>query len=330
MVISILKKMKLLLILFPAILLLLYCQDEDELIRERSARRQSKDADAIRSTQSDDYYGRYSRSDYDGADCEDLDRENRDYEKCIEICEKIYDKQSRECEELPIELIFDFDNLFTEMRQIRDGDDALSRRVSDFDFGVMIDVDVTPALILIRDWSEREVAEFLIWTAKTSAVALALVYHDKENQILEAAFKRLGERSSGSSSTRLELGIGTDLQSYGQTFWAIAAGEKNSGAFIALHRLVDSQCSDVDCKLRHYCLREPMNNNRFRGRQCHYSSDRRSFRQKHCYIHGPNVWSFWESLNREREFKDSNFPDDAQMNEDECDRVCQNENCDRS
>ncbi len=329
MVISILKKMKILLILFPAVLLLLYCQDEEQLIRERSARRQSGEVDTIRSTQSDDYYGRYSRSDYDGADCEDLDDENRDYEKCIKICEKVYDKRSRECERLPIELIFDLDRLFTEMRQIRDGDDTLSRRVSDFDFGVMIDIDVSPALILIRDWSEREVAEFLIWTAKNSAVALALVHHDKENQILEAAFERMGARSSGGSAQRLERGIGTDLQSYGQTFWAIAQGERNEGAFIALHRLVDSICTGVSCKLRLYCIRESMDN-RFRARRCHYSSSRRSFRQTHCYIHGPDVWTFWESLNNEREFKDPDFPEDTKMNEEECDRVCQSQNCERN
>ena len=329
MVISILKKMKILLVLFPAVLLLLYCQDEDQIIRERSARRQSKDSDTIRSIQSDDYYGRYSRGDYDGADCEDLDEDHRDYEKCMAICEKMYDKQSRDCERLPIELIFDLDRLFTEMEYIRAGDNSLNRRVSNFDFGVMIDIDITPALILIRDWSDREVAEFLIWTAKNSAVALALVYHDKENQILEEAFRRLGARSSGSATGDLERGIGTDLQSYGQTFWAIAEGERNAGAFMVMHRLVDSTCSTVSCKKKLYCIRESMDN-RFRARRCHYSSSRRSFRQTHCYIHGPNVWTFWESLNDEREFKDSDFPEGTKMNEAECDRVCQTENCERT
>lgn len=328
MIISILKKIKILIVLFPAILLLLYCDDQEDLIRQRAASRQ-KGVDAIRSTQSDNHYGRYNASDYDGPDCENLDKEDKDYEKCMEICDKVYDKQSRRCEELPVKLIFDLDKLFTEMQRIRDGSDSLSRRVSDLNFGVMIDIDVAPALILIRDWSQREVTEFLIWTAKTSSVALALVHHDKENAILEAAFERLGE-DVGGSSARLEYGIGKDLQSFGQTFWALAEKEKNQAAFVSLHRLVMEICSSEDCKLRLYCIREE-STDRLRRQRCHYSSERRSFsRSNHCYIHGPDVWSYWEELNKEREFRDSDFPVDAQMNEDECDRVCQTENCGRN
>ena len=328
MIISVLKKIRILLVLFPAILLLLYCEDPEDIIRNRSARGQ-RDTDSIRSTQSDDYYGRYKASDYDGPDCEDLDREDKDYDKCREICDKMYDNESRDCERVPVKLIFDLDKLFTAMQRIRDGSNSLERGISDFDFGVMIDIDVEPVLILIRDWTQREVTEFLIWTAKTSAVALALVHHDKDNEILTAAFKRLGEDVGGSA--RLEYGIGMDLQSFGQTFWAIAKKEKNWAAFVALHRLVAGICSsNKNCKLKLYCLREEFTD-RFRRQQCHYSSAQRSFsRSRHCYIHGPNVWSYWESLNKEREFRDSDFPVDAKMNEDECDKVCQTENCKRN
>lgn len=332
MVISVLKKLKILFILFPAVFLLIYCEDPDDITRERSARRQSKEVSTIRS-QSEDYYGRYNRSDYDGSDCEDLAREDEDYEKCMEICDKIYGKQAGKCEELPIKLIFDLDKLFTEMQNIRAEENKLNRRVSDFDFGVMIDIDVEPVLILMRGgtqhngWSQREVIEFLLWTAKTSSVALALWHHDKEDNILEAAFKRLGE--SGSGGDRLERGIGADLQGYGKTFWAIAEDEKNKAAFIVLHRLVEAACSSRDCKLKLYCIREGRSD-RFRSRNCHYSSSQRSFRQDYCYIHGPDVWSFWESLNREREIRDDDFPDDAVINEEECGKVCQRENCTRS
>ena len=329
MIIQILKRIKILLVLFPAVFLLLYCEDTEQLIRKRAQSQREKEISVLRTIGSDSYYGVYKSSDYDGVDCEDLETDNKDYEKCTQICKKIYNKRSNACEELPVKLIFKFDSLFTKMVRIRDGDNQLTRAINDFDFGVMIDIDVTPALLLIRDWSEREVTEFLIWTAETSSIALALQYHDKEDKILQAAFKKLG-KDYGSGNARIEYGISKDLKSYGQTFWALAQKAKNQGAFIVMHRLVKSICSIKNCKLRLYCIREEFTNRSLSRQQCHYSSTRRSFsRSNHCYIQGPDVWSYWEFLNNEGEFDDGDFAKNTRINEEECNNLCQNENCKR-
>jgi len=327
MAIAILKNINIFPLLFPLALLLLYCDDPERSIDNRYERQLTDNA-PIRASELGDYYGRYNRSDYSGPSCNDLDTDDDSerYDQCMEICEKIYGRDSKECQKLPVQLISDLDNLFTNMQYIRSDNDSL-RRVSEFRFGVMIDISLEPALILISGWSQRETAEFLLWTAKTPSVALALVEHDKQHEILQDAFEKLGEDVTGGGS-RVEYGIGKNLEGFGRTFWAVAETAKNAQAFVAMHQLLENICSGKDCKLRVYCTRDEFESNT-RGQQyCHYSSDR-NFRLNHCYIHGPDVWSYWKQLNDEREFGDADFPRDTILNKEVCDTICKSENCQR-
>ena len=329
MFIQILKQTKILFALLLTFCLLVYCNNPEETARERAARERlrTKEGAPIRANIDDDYYGRYNASDYDGPDCEDLKRDSEkrtEYDECTNTCEKLYKSESDKCENLPIDLISKLDQLFTEMENIRQGEDYLNREVNEWDFGVMVDIDTTPALKLIKDWSQREVGEFLRWTAKTNSIALAIRHHDKESKILDAAFKKLGE---GNAS--IEYGIGENLEGAGQTFLGIASNDKNPSAFIALHNLLKSICSSKNCKLKVYCSREEFDNQLSRRNQCHYASDQRFSRSRHCYIHGPNVWNYWEEVNKEGDFYDSDFSRDERLNEETCDNLCDDVNCNR-
>ena len=168
----------------------------------------------------------------------------------------------------------------------------------------------------------------MLWTAKTRSVAGALSRHDnKESLILEAAFRKLVESYSGNIDRR-EYGMGENLEGVGSTFLSIAEQEKNISAFIAFHDLLKNYCSNKNCKLRVYCAREESPR---RLGNCHYSSRDARFRSSdYCYVHGPNVWNYWENLNEDRMFYDSDFPAGARINEDECNRICRSEKCNRN
>ena len=308
-------------------LLLLSCnpEDPDAISRERSIRQREQNRATVRTTSTQEIYGRYNSSDYDGPSCDDEEEDKKDIgdESCEEVCDRLFDQESSKCERLALELIEDLAKLFKDMSRVGN-EENLSRSVNSFEFGVMIDIDVAPVLNLIEEWNERETAEFLIWTAKTSAITLSLEAHDTEHKILKSAFEKV-------SDDTVTAGLAKDLQGYGKTFWALAREERNKSAFIVIHSLLNNICSSKNCKLKHYCIREEYADNNRRRVACPYSGSRQSFRRtEHCYIHGPDVWSYWLNLNRDGEFNDADFPATTKMNEQECDNLCATENCNRN
>ena len=312
-------------------LLILSCSpaDQEDVNRRRREREREQLKTSVRTTDSQEVYGRYNSSDYEGDSCEDAEGNKRKIgkEDCEDVCDRLFDSESDKCEELALELIEKLAKLFEGMSRVSNKED-LSRSADSFDFGVMIDIHVQPVLTLIENWNVRETAEFLIWTAKTPAVTLALEDHDEEHEILKSAFEKV-------SDSTVEAGLAKDLRGFGKTFWNLAQEERNKSAFIVVHDLLSEIClndpdSRRDCKRKHYCIREEYGDNRRRRTVCPYVNDRRSFRRlEHCYIHGPNVWNYWLSLNREGEFKDSDFPSNTKMNETECNKLCKVETCNR-
>ncbi len=331
MIVRILKKIKILFVLLPAVLLLLYCEDSEDAGRDSAdrERQQSKTDSPIRVTKSDSTYGRYSRSDYEGPACNNSKfkkEQPEEYAKCRASCKIMYSSQRSKCEKLPIDLITKLSELFDRMKYIRAGDDQLSRSAGPLDFGVMIDIHPQPILNLIKGWSDREVTEFLIWTAKTGSTAEALRQHDqKDSVILKSAFKRAGGGATA------EPGMASNLQGQGNTFLTIAEKEKNISAFVAFHNVVKNICSRKNCKLYIYCAREEYDRSNIRTRRtsCHYSTTTRPgvVRVNHCYAHGPNVWNYWETINKDRKFYDSHFTANAKISEAECDKICTSNNC---
>ncbi len=312
---------------FLLFLLVLSCtaEDPDAIDRERARRQQEQNKDAVRTTGNQEVYGQYNSSDYKGPSCEDAEGNDKeiDNEYCEEVCDRLYDQESDRCEGLSVDLIKQLNRLFEDMSRVGN-EENLSRSVNSFDFGVMIDIDVEPALNLIESWNVREVAVFLIWTAKTPAITLALEHHDQEHKILKQAFEAVSDDHS------VETGLAKDLKGFGKTFWAVAREAKNKSGFIVIHKLLQDICSDKNCKMKHYCIREEFEDTRRRA-TCPYSGSRRSYkRAEHCYIHGPDVWNYWLNLNREDEFNDPDFSSTEKMNEEECDKLCQTESCRRN
>lgn len=322
--------MKILLLL--AMVFMLCCgTDSEQVIRDRTQQQRAKVISKIRTIESTEYYGEYDSSDYNGEDCDDLKRTDKNYRKCKDICEDIYEGERDSCEELPIDLIFKLDILYQKIKRFKTKDNIFNRSVSDFDFGVMIDIHVNSVIELIEDWTTRELAEFLTWVASKPSVALALEEHDEEHEILNAAFTKLARQND---QREIKHGIGIGLEGYNKTFWVTAEKWENEIAFVAMHSFIETICTSStpatrkNCKLDIYCLREEFDYSRTR-QKCNYSSNSRSSRRiNHCYIHGPDVWSYWEELNQKDRIQDSDFPSDSSnqqdnFTEDICDHHCE-------
>ncbi len=291
---------------------------------------------AARVVYNDRVYGEYNRRDYEGPSCEEQEderddednrdnRRNRDEDSCVNLCREMYGKEHEECEELPVSLINQLYDFFDKMRNIQ-RPQSLFRTADIFTFGVMIDVHVQSMLELVKGWSEREARLFLIWVAERIQIAVAIQHHDDKDLILEKVFEQAVSRSKRSSSNRTVAGINEDLKGFAETFWSIAQAERNEAAFIIAHRLVDRLCSDRQCKIEIYCARVHYRRDRLSNvGRCPYQTQGRlpGIRgSDDCYIHGAEVWSFWEVLNRDGRIKDNQFDRNFKLNQNTCIETC--------
>ena len=328
---TILKKILLIVVLF----FFGNCQDTDRLLRRRSVRDSQGNYSNIRTTESQFRYGEYIASDYSGPTCEDEDEDddnrdrytNRNDKDCYEQCEDIYDNESDLCEELPVELISNLYNLYIQLEHFRARDGELDRRIDDNLFGIMIDIHESAAINLIREWSPREIGEFLKWVARSYSVATGLLNHDTDHTILNFAFRRLD-----SNERDFPLLIGVDLEGLFETFLSLAENrtqnQKNLSAFVIFHEMLNNECTDRNCKMRAYCLREEYETSREMENACSYKSEIFSSSSRHCYIYGADIWAYWNQLNYGEEFEDEDFDRDFEFSEDECDDFCDNKGID--
>ena len=209
-------------------LLVLSCEssDQERRARERSIRQREQEKSTVRTTGTKEIYGRYKASEYSGPSCKNAedDKKDIDGEDCEEVCDRLFDSESSKCEKLALELIETFAELFEDMSHV-DNEENLSRSVSSFNFGVMIDIGVQPVKNLIENWNIRETKVFLIWVAKTSAVTLALENHDREHAILKSAFEKISDGT-------VEEGLATDLSGFGKNFLEFSSrGEEQVGFY---------------------------------------------------------------------------------------------------
>ena len=300
----------------------LYCDrqgaTDDEVLEERADRERQldKENNPVRTLVSGDYSCKYRPGDYDGDKCSNLRRDDEDrYDECTDQCKEMYRSDINVCRSLPVDLIDDLYELFRDMQRIEDPDQNINAQA----FCVMIDRGLQPILTLIGRWSKREAGDFLTMVAESSYLSAALRQHDKESEILEKAFAKLG----GNVSKGVTLNLyGTD-----STFLSIAEDQepKNDHAFVIFHNVLSDVCrKDKDCIKKNYCIREEYENNLRNRNTCFYQKNTRGFsRSNHCYIHGPDVWSHLESLNDSREFKFVGFSKGTLvLSEAECDKIC--------
>ena len=309
------------------------CQDTDRIIRSRLDR-YDREGGTVRTVGSQYVYGKYSRGDYEGPTCKDLDRdrdrdrEEEDNKECQDQCNEMYGQEYNDCENVPAELVSQLYSLFERMRHFRQRDAELSRTMDDHTFGVMIDINESAGLELIKEWSSRESGEFLKWVAYSYSVARALLEHDEDHTILISAFRKLNSRY------RLEFPVytGTDLGTIFETFLFFAndwtQNQKNESAFIIFHGMLQEQCRDRNCKMQAYCLRKEYRTSSEMENRCPYKLEVYSRSSRHCYIYGTDVWNYWNQLNEDGTLRDGDFEPDFVFDQDECDDFCDDKNID--
>lgn len=313
------------------------CEDARSLIQDRRSRSDRRQIETIRTTENQNVYGKYREADYEGENCDESDERL----ECRKQCEEMYDDHSNLCENTPVDLVSDLHDLFEQMQHFSERSGDLEHQLDSFMFGVMIDIHIEPVLILIRDyWSPRETGKFLIWVAENHSVALALQHHDQRSWILGDAFKDIGtagdSRSQGVQK-QLAVDIGADLDGFFRTFLYLATDREydyeNDSAFIIIHELVKRECASRECKMRVYCIREEYEPGvRGANQDCPYR-ERRYFgtlESRHCYVHGPDVWNYWNQLHRDSEIDDNDFEKDFIFSEKKCDRLCEDVDCNRN
>ena len=220
------------------------CDNSNDLNRRTTTRLRSEEIGRLIRTNNEGRVevGRYISSEYDGELCRNTEDQER--EECEERCEKIYGRDSSQCEALPVDLIGILDELYKNLQspqQIRDGEDALHSSVDEYSFGVMIDISIEPMLRLIRQWNNREAKEFLIWLARSPGASLGILEHDTEQRILAKAFDKVVSYSNAADIVK--YGVAEDLRAFGETFLVLAEVVKNIPAFIMVHNLIDTFCS---------------------------------------------------------------------------------------
>lgn len=320
-------------LLVALIVLLIHCTSPEQRATRRIGAARLNQLVPLRNVYTDEIYGRYRRQDYEGPLCKDEgenegeDRRSRSRssssrdQDCESICREMYNDHSRVCENAPAELVYDLYEFFKKMRRIRQPN-SLFRQVDISNFGVMIDLDVEPMLELISDWSARETKLFLIWAAETIQISAAIQHHDNDDLILEHAFERLGEEHNFRGVQGVLAGFSEDLFGFTETFLSLAQHQRNEAAFVIAHRVLEQVCENEVCIVRAYCSRES-SDRLLNVRRCPYQTPGRlaGSRSNHCYVHGAEVWSFWEVLNRDRRIEDKKitFDSDYKINQAKCD-----------
>ena len=304
------------------------CTDINEDIRQNTGRlRSQRDSysQGIRTTNRGRYeVGSYNPGNYSGEICRDAD--DREQEECEDKCERMFNRDSSKCEVLPVDLIAELDTLFSQLERIqsvRDGNESLFRTVDEYNFGVLLDISITPALELLKQWAERETKEFLIWTAENEQIALSLREYDRNNEILRRAF---GKISRSTNYTKvIQQGLAVDLAGFGDTFLSLAEQTRNKSAFVIADSLLQKVCgNNENCQLQAYCVSIANERSASRRNPCTYlrGSRFRSSRDDYCYVQGPNVWSYWTFLRQDKEIVNTSFNDNFEIDDEVCDDAC--------
>ena len=161
-----------------------------------------------------------------GKDCKGND-------SCEEICNDLFTRRSQreDCEKLPRDLVFDFENL---IESIEDGD------IDDFKANTLeclLDIDDRDFSRAVKKLSRTNAKEFLVLIADDEEIARVLHEEDDEFNI----FKQLFAKVSGSDlSNVLEREIDD-----GKTFLHIAS-ENNEYAYKWINGYVDEECDNRD------------------------------------------------------------------------------------
>ena len=256
------------------------------------------------------HYKRLKESHFDGEECD----KNPD---CRDLCEEISDRNDfeNECGDLPEDMVTALHETFQQLTHIT-GANAFDR-VDPSALGTLLHINANVMLDLLNgdsdDWTNRDVKEFLNWAASNPIVIEAL-REDPRNLFFQTALKQL--------NADMSLALLTSIQQYRDTFISQAVRTDNNRAVnLALSLIPNSTEGDFFCK------RETISRSRASSTStCHYDSSsddaRRAAarRSRYCYIHGPTVWSYINTLSIQ-------MPAGlTSLNEDSCETYCEGHN----
>ena len=293
-------------------------QEEEEQKDSRSERQRLKidKENIIESLLSDRYSGTKTYDSYGGPLC-------REYNDCMDICDEFGSLRSR-CYKQPESLVFDLKDGLYNLLHISSVDNVgvspgLLLGILQIDDGLILD--------LIEDhMSEGSIKSFLAWIAINEDIASVLDKEDSRGNIIETAFEKLGELQK--SDDEFKTGFNTGLIGIDDTFSFLAADEGNEEAFKIGHELVERACRDKDCKKTIYCARQKQarvrNLSLVNLHTCRTPENtRRSFRNRSCYVHGGDVWSYIYELVQDNEIRDKDFDEDEDvLGVEKCNSFC--------
>ena len=156
---------------------------EIEQIRKDRIERDPDRDDVISRTTS-----RHSNDDF----CEDLERRSSARDKCEEACDKIYKRDStgrRECKELKVGAIEELKELY---ELLEEGDEDALSSIEPSLFDEYVNVSIGGLEELVKDYSNSEAEDFLVWLLTDDDIAEILKKEDDDFVILDAIFKELG------------------------------------------------------------------------------------------------------------------------------------------
>ena len=268
-------------------------------------------------------------------------RECREYEKCMDICDSriVPSESRRKCYNSPRALIEKLEDGLRSLRNIsvRDKDVNIPPAL----LAGILDLNVDLVTDLVEEkMSEGDLKSLLAWVALEEDIAEVFLKEDRGTRVMEEAFEVLGDLQPDAREEK-ETGLNTGLIHRDDSFFYLAAAERNEAAFKIAYEVLESACSSKTCKLNILCARELKSRRRSRifgsertlNCRTAASQGRRSRREGICYIHGATAWSYLNDLIEDEEIRERDF--EGQENEvtvDVCNSHCGDEDdtkCDR-
>ena len=274
-------------------------------------------------------------SSFSGRDCEDVsDRE------CREQCDEIFSRSSArsECEDFPEDMVQALYDTYRELEHIqqsspsrssRDRDSSSDlRRIDPSAVAVMVNIDKDLLVNLSKNqWGRAGTAVFLDWVARNPAAVEAMRYRDNEDSFKEVLleFSNFYRRDS---SYPLPLSLSLNVGRHRETFLYRAWEQDNHIAVQFVFDLMSCSLDSLkDCKQLALCYREPVSRSSRRegDSSCPYLSSRDLRRARHCYVQGPDVWSYIEGLLQDGDFRDTDIGS-LTIDQQFCDDFCGSSN----
>ena len=252
---------------------------------------------------------------FDGEDCEDFD-------DCQDLCDEMFSGAIQErCENLPedmVEALYEsYENLkYVSPSNLEDMDPST--------LAVLIDMDQKIINRLMRDWGIIGVSSLIDYTARNPLVVEAFQHGNNEEAFKKILleFSRL-KTEEFSITSALSLNVVRNRE----TMLVLIKNADNKEAMQFVFDLLETECATLVCKQKVLCVREDITRRSSRDRNsdvCPYLGPRD--RSKHCYIQGPDVWSYIENLIYDRHFNDNDLMN-LDLNEQMCDSFCSRNDC---